>query len=303
MSRMLDHGFHLGRQLLLLLGFFLVGIFIATAIGSLSASFLGAGSRDTLLVQSVAQNLFAFMIPAWGCMRMESTHAFSMLGFDRGYTLKALSGLFAAWVIGVAALNQIIYWNAEMHLPDFLGGLEESWRKMEEINTTFTDTLTGDASWWGLLSGILVVGIITGLAEEMFFRGGLQGALIQNSVPPHAAIWITAIVFSLMHFQMFGFVPRLLLGAWFGYLYWWSGSLWLSATAHAFNNSLVVLFTWLEKRGAASGAIDMAGVDESGFPYLAVGSALLFAIFLIYCRNWFSPKQTISNGQDDCSHS
>lgn len=290
MDRMLNNGFHLGRQLLLLLGFFMVGIFIATAIGSLSAPLLGAGSRNALLVQSVAQNLFAFMIPAWGCMRLEGKQAFSLLGLDRGYTLKALAGLLVAWLAGVAALNQIIYWNAEMHLPDSLHRLEESWRQMEEVNAAFTDTLTSDTSWWGLFSGILVVGIITGLAEEMFFRGGLQGTLVRSSLPPHAAIWITAPVFSFMHFQMFGFVPRLLLGAWFGYLYWWSGSLWLSATAHAFNNSLVVLFTWLEKRGAVGSSIDMAGVDETGFPYMAVASSLLFTIFLIYCRNWFSRK-------------
>lgn len=284
---MIQTGIRLGRQLLLLFGFFLVGVFIATFISGLLTPVLGVGSRNSIMTTSILQNLLAFILPAWGCMRMVDKNPLKDLGLNRGFTLKALAGIFTGWALGSVALDQIIYWNANMHLPESMSALEEKWRAMEEANTAFTDILTSDTSWWGLVSGILVVGVLTGLGEETFFRGGLQGTLIRCHVPETAAIWITAFIFSMMHFQMFGFVPRLLLGAWFGYLYWWSGSLWLPVVAHAFNNSLVVLTTWLAQSGVVDFDLETVGVVSSGFPYWALASTVLFSIFIYYCRSWF----------------
>ena len=55
-------------------------------------------------------------------------------------------------------------------------------------------------------------------------------------------IWITAILFSAFHLQFYGFVPRMLLGAYFGYLLLWSKNIWLPICAHFFNNALTVTF-------------------------------------------------------------
>ncbi len=282
-------GFSLVKQLLLLLGFFFIGVFLASILSSLISPFFGEGSRNTLLIQSVAQNILAFMLPAWGCMRMLGNRPFELLGMERGFSIPAFLGLFVAVILGTVALNQVIYWNAEMRLPESWKALEDSWRQMEETNAAFTDTLVSDTSIWGLISGVLAVGVITGIGEEMFFRGGLQGTMIGFRFPPHLAIWLTAVIFSLMHFQMFGFVPRILLGAWFGYLYWWSGSLWLSATAHALNNTMVVVFTWLTKNGFCNADFEMLGVSESGFPWMALISAGIFTCFIWLCRGWFKP--------------
>jgi hypothetical protein len=94
---------------------------------------------------------------------------------------------------------------------------------------------------------------------------------------PHAAIWATAVIFSALHLQFFGFVPRMLMGAFFGYLVYWSGSLRLSIFAHALNNSLVVLNYWLYNRGFLTTNLDNLGVGKSGILIAAI-SLILTAV-------------------------
>ena len=107
--------------------------------------------------------------------------------------------------------------------------------------------------------------------------------LLGPGVNRHGAVWLAALVFSIMHFQPFGFIPRLLLGAFFGYLYMWSGSIWLSATAHAFNNSLVVIFTWLAHRGADISFYEHCGTAENGTLWMAFVSLALSVGMIFAC--------------------
>ena len=101
----------------------------------------------------------------------------------------------------------------------------------------------------------------------------------------HIAIWTTAIIFSAMHFQFYGFIPRVLLGAFFGYLAFWSGSLWLPIFAHALNNSLVVLSTWLVKRNAINIDINKIGTEytSDSFIFIAISViATTLGIVILY---------------------
>ncbi|HMR19324.1 MAG TPA: CPBP family intramembrane metalloprotease, partial [Sphingobacterium sp.] len=60
----------------------------------------------------------------------------------------------------------------------------------------------------------------------------------------HLAIWITAVVFSAIHFQFYGFFPRLLLGAFFGYMMAWTQNIWVPVVAHFINNASVTLLAF-----------------------------------------------------------
>lgn len=279
--------FTAGKSLLILLGFFFTGIFLATFTSSLSASFFGARSWASTLIQSLGLSAFAFILPAWGAYRMDYANPMRRLGVDHRVSAVAIAGMAMVYVIALPAMNQIILWNGSMHLPGTLQGLEQSWREMEEANGRLAAVLTSQVQVWRMLVNVLTVGVVTGFAEELFFRGAFQGILIHARVGKSASVWITAIVFSLMHFQMFGFVPRLLLGAWFGYLYVWSGSLWLSVSAHALNNSLVVIVAWLMNIGIAGSSLDSIGAVGSGaFPWIALGSALATAVLIPSYRRY-----------------
>lgn len=132
---------------------------------------------------------------------------------------------------------------------------------------------------------ILVIGVLTGIGEEFFFRGALQRMLVWCRVNHHVAIWTAAFIFSSLHFQFFGFVPRLLLGAFFGYMYWWSGNIWVNSFAHALNNSLVIISTWCINKGYISEEFDMFGVSDGGIPVFAMLSAISVAVVIIVLHN------------------
>jgi membrane protease YdiL (CAAX protease family) len=92
-----------------------------------------------------------------------------------------------------------------------------------------------------ILLNLLVVAVIPGIVEEMCFRGVLQRILIQLTKKPWLGIFIAAFIFSFLHFEFQGFLPRLFLGILLGAAYWYSGSLWTSILAHCFFNGIQVL--------------------------------------------------------------
>ena len=66
----------------------------------------------------------------------------------------------------------------------------------------------------------------------------------------HVSIWVVAAVFSALHMQFFGFIPRLVLGGLFGYLYFWSRTIWVPVLAHFINNLIAVGFAfWIAVQG------------------------------------------------------
>lgn len=277
------------KRLLILLLLFFVGICLSAFAAQLISFAFDSQDRSCLLLQSVAQCILAFALPAWLASRyFTKGKTMSFLEVNTVLTWQQVVGVIILFVVSQPMLNQIINWNASLHLPDSMSQLESAIREMEEIGEATTMKILGDYSVWGLVSGIVVVGVLTGICEEVFFRGALQNTLASCGLGKNSSIWIAAIVFSTLHFQFFGFVPRMLMGAMFGYLLVWTRSLWTSAFAHSLNNSMVVVVYWLNGKGLTAG-IDFSeiGVTESSFPFLAVGSTVTLVIFLFYFRKYF----------------
>ena len=91
----------------------------------------------------------------------------------------------------------------------------------------------------------LIIAIVPGIGEELVFRGFLQKYFLKAYKNPHIAIWASAIMFSAIHLQFYGFVPRMLLGALFGYLYHWTGNLIIPIVAHVANNGFMLVLMYL----------------------------------------------------------
>jgi len=104
------------------------------------------------------------------------------------------------------------------------------------IETIMLSLLTHGALFWNLI----FLAVVPGIIEELFFRGAFQG-LFSHVTHPIAAIWITAFVFSAVHGQVYGFIPRMLLGALMGYLMLYSRSLLPAMWAHFLNNAYATL--------------------------------------------------------------
>jgi len=268
---------------------FILGGSVSVVAGSALGKVFGYASKEGLMLSSVVQNLLMFAMPAICAPFFFCTKPMAQICADVRPRGNALLGVLIAFCIGIPALNQVIYWNQHISLPESMAAFEQQMRTLENQATQITEILMNGKSIGSLIAGILVIGILTGVCEELFFRGGLQRILTSNKVNHHAAIWTSAVIFSLLHFQMYGLVPRIFLGAFFGYLMWWTGSLWVSASAHALNNSVVVLANWLAQRGIVPNE-DVAaniGVDEHGVSLVAVMCACAFAIFIFKFKSTF----------------
>lgn len=279
--------FYLFQFVLVLFGLMLIGLFATSLLALIP---MGNEFLSQWMIFA-GQNILAFLLPAilaWRiCFKAKIAAA---TGADVRPSALMLGIAVLVYAVAIPALNQIVYWNQEMHLPDVFSSFERWCREMEDLAQAQTAGLINNTNPGIMLVNILIIGVLTGIGEEFFFRGGLQRAMTYCGIHPHKAIWVSAVIFSLLHFQFFGFIPRALLGAWFGYLFWWSGSIWVNVFAHALNNSLVIVSAWCINKGFLTEEFDMFGVAIHSFPVCAAISASAVVLILYLLRNHLHGK-------------
>ncbi len=214
--------------------------------------------------------------------------------FDRAPSWRAVALMVVVCLVSIPAMNAIVKWNDGLHLPQFLSGVEQALRTMEDAAAAMTEKLLAVGTVPMLLFSLLVVAFMAGLSEEMLFRGSLLRIWqLGERTNVHVVIWMVAILFSAVHMQFFGFVPRMLLGAYLGYLLLWTRSLWVPIFAHTLNNGMVVVANFLAARGVIDEeAFDAFGVPAAGqFPWLALLSALLTLALLCMAPRILKPAK------------
>lgn len=174
--------------------------------------------------------------------------------------------------------------NEGMVLPEALSGLESFFKSMEDSLAEVTEFLTTFDSFIKMLVGFIVIAVVAGIGEELIFRGLIQRKLYKGLKNPHVAIWAAAFIFSAIHMQFYGFLPRLMLGALFGYFYFWTGNIWVPIIAHIFNNGFAVVMFYLSHTGVISTDLE----ELETFPMPVVIASLVLTGGLI----WFFRKKT-----------
>lgn len=203
--------------------------------------------------------------------------------------------LFSGMTFGAMLVNGVlVYWNAQLDLPEFMSEVEIWMNQMETQLMELTKFLTDFQSIWELLAGILVIGILAGIGEELFFRGLIQPKFQGYFKSAHWGIWITAIVFSAIHFQFYGFLPRVFLGALFGYMYHYSGSLFYPVLAHILNNTVTVLMVYLSNNGYFE--FDLESTDSVSYPAGLLGILVLVIGFLYFRKMNLSGNGELGQG-------
>lgn len=174
-------------------------------------------------------------------------------------------------------VNILQEWNAGLKLPHFLKGLEDSMKSSEALAAKETEVFMVMPRLKDFLFNFFIIGIMTAIAEEAFFRGVLQQLFREAFKNVHVAIWIGAAVFSALHFEFYGFLPRMFLGALLGYLFYWSGNLWVPIVGHLANNGGQVLLVYLHQQGKISYDINS---DEPIPMHISITLTALLAGFL-----------------------
>ncbi len=174
-----------------------------------------------------------------------SGNAFKYLNINVKPSIKGSGIVLLIMISAIPAINLIADLNSQLKLPGFMSGIEKFMIDSEKSNDSLTEAFLNVHSLAGFAVNILIVALIPAIGEEFFFRGILQRLLTNLSKNKHWGIILSGFIFSAIHMQFYGFFPRWLLGIMFGYMFVWSGSLWLPIIAHFVNNSLDVTIYYL----------------------------------------------------------
>ena len=210
------------------------------------------------------------------CAYLISERGSDMIRMRRIPTAPEFLLCLTALIVMTPAMNLLVTWNQSMHLPDALSGIEEWMRQQEDIAEKTTGIILDAKTAGALLLVIFVVGLLTGVGEEFAFRGIIQNLFAGNGRNAHIAVWATAILFSAIHLQFYGFIPRLVIGAFLGYLLVWSGSIWLPVFAHFANNTFAVISSYIAANGCATDKFDSIGIVQDGTLWVSAMSAAAF---------------------------
>jgi hypothetical protein len=127
-----------------------------------------------------------------------------------------------------------------------------------------------------------MIAFLAALGEELLFRGALLKMIYLSVKNVHVAVWISAFIFSAFHLQFYGFVPRMVLGLLFGYLFVWSGSLWIPIVLHFIFNGISVIAAFLYQHGIIDVDVEALGTTQNSLLILLSGIASLMLFGMIY---------------------
>lgn len=271
-----------GTQALLLIFLFCGGAVIATLITMLISLFTGTSGMDismTRVVQTIS-SLGLFLLPAIGmalfCDASPRHYLFLHRVNDERVWLLVLASMFLI----AAPINFIAMLNQQMELPTFMAPVEQWMRSQEDLAQQLTQNMIGDGTPQLLAINLIVMALCPAITEEFFFRGALQRLIGKWNPNPHFVIWNAAILFSAFHLQFYGFIPRMLLGAYLGYLLLWTRSIWIPIFAHFINNATAVIGMSdknLRESALVTGEIPTDQIFQYG---IAAAISLILFIFL-----------------------
>ena len=292
---------------LIVLGFVFIGFFIGQFVGAivsfafamLNGAPIDALSEDATIIydymglgevltsQAFYTIVFTFITP-YVYIRAIAHKKIEVLSTERGVELPLVLATVVGTFCFIFLNSYFIEWNANIQFPEFMSGFEKWARDLEDQLAEATEKFTTFNNFSQFLFGFVVIAILPGIGEELLFRGVLQNSLHRLTKNKHVAIWVTAFIFGAIHMQFYGLVPRMMLGAVFGYLYLWSGNIWYPIIAHIANNGFAVIAVYYAQLDEAAPNLD----DTEAFPVtLQIGGSLIFLAFMFFFRNHYLQRK------------
>lgn len=182
---------------------------------------------------------------------------------NRSISRKNIMRIICATLAINPCINLIHYYNKMLRLPSWMNGIEQWMKNSEEAAQKATELLLQGNSISMLIVNLLIVGLLAAISEEFLFRGILFKWFNSIIEKQQIVIWIIAVIFSAIHLQFYGFIPRLLLGAYLGYLLVWTNSIWAPILAHFTNNALGVLLFYKYAGTTDESMIENVGTGDT----------------------------------------
>lgn len=261
--------------------FFIIILISSLIGGALSMMFMFASDTGMRIAQGLS-SIFMFVMPpivyyyitrkaqpiqALGFRKMEQPWLYLLIGV-------------ALMFISLPVTNRLTVWNESMSFGSAFATLENYLKTLEETAQATTEKMLNVDTIGGLLINLIVIALIPAVGEELTFRGVLQQSLTRR-MSPHVAILLASAIFSFIHFQFYGFLPRMFLGILLGYMFYITGSLWTSILMHFVNNGTAVVLYYLNYKGTINIDAEHFGEIQSLW---GVGASLVAtAGILVWC--------------------
>lgn len=257
-----------------------VFVMIATFLFTVLVTTGDMNDMSNVKVMQLIQSFGLFVIPPFVMASLWSNNAFEFLRLKSTLRWTTVLYVVAFMLVAIPFINMLSWLNQQIILPEALSEIEKMMQSSEVQIAEITEKMLNVSTLGALLFNVFLVAVVPALGEELFFRGTIQ-RLLSDWKGALFAIWITAFVFSAIHMQFYGFLPRMLLGAFLGYLLLWSGSLWLPIIAHFVNNSVAVVFYYLKFNGVKVIDVETIGTDDTLWLGIVSGIVCVFLGFLI----------------------
>ena len=224
-----------------------------------------------------------FLLPALLAGFLIEKNAWDFLQANRSVKVTLAILIVVLMIVSVPWINYLGFLNEKLSLPKIWDEWMESIQQNDEDSWALMKAYLATENVWGLLFNLFMISLIPAIGEEFLFRGTLQKIFSEWFRNGHLAVWIAAVLFSLAHYQFLGFIPRIILGALFGYIFMWTGNIWLPIIAHFVNNAVAVIYYFLFLQDKFGMDPQQIGMQRNPVLFI-IGSLLLMAIGLLVIR-------------------
>jgi uncharacterized protein len=269
-----------------------VPLFHTTLAGlmTIMADFKDPRSLAILQYFQVVQSFGLFILPPLFAGWFFTRNSLEFLKLNHSPKLSIYGLTLLVIFLMLPFVNWLINVNEGMQLPAFLKNIEAWMQATEAQAAELTDAFLNTGTISGLLFNLFMIALLPAVGEELMFRGVLQRLLHDWTKNIHVSIFLAALVFGLFHLQFYGLLPRVFLGMVLGYLFYWTGSLWVPVFVHFINNASAVVAAYFESTGATSAKWEDFGSTDNVF--LIIGSFLLTGITMYFIYLLEKKKRT-----------
>lgn len=227
--------------------------------------------KVNMVLQAVS-TFFIFFVPVHFFALICYRKPFTYMGFNFRFNYKQVLLLIGILILTFPLSGSLATLNKIVPIPEYWAA---KFKAMELAREAQEAALININSFSRYIISLIVIGLLPAIFEETFFRGGLQNFLSRWFKGPWAAIILTSIIFSLIHLSFYGFLVRFALGVVLGFIFYYSGSLWLSILFHFLFNGIQVTIMYI----LTLNGINNKDIEES-FPLWMGALALAFLLYL-----------------------
>lgn len=239
-------------------------------------------SKSTIYYMLFVQSITIFLIPTYILSKVFQRDLIQYWNMNKLPSLFFIFIIIQIIVFNIPGMN---FWgNVNMRFVNMFVDDSSIYFELYTQNEKISNFLLTMPHFSDLFINIIFIAAMPAICEEFFFRGMIQRYTLKSFRNKGAAILITASIFSIMHGDIYNFLPRFCMGIIFGYLFEYTQNIWIPIIAHFTHNALVVLSFYLIQHGVFHENMQLVGVIGNGLGF-GLASVISVAMFMTYVMN------------------